>query len=150
MSDLCTINDVKKQGGIDGDLLDTKIADQISILSSEIRYIVTSDPNGTLDSYPASRCCVFGVLSWLEKNKLIRSTLRHYQEREGGDMISNEDKGADQKDIGRYIVHDSNPEKFRKWLRKLLPKPIGSHNQIAIILGRERNIYQLYLYEGQY
>lgn len=150
--DLCTIYDVKKEGGIDSDILNTKIADKISILSDELRYIVTGDANGPLDStnYAALRCCVYGVLSWLEKKKYIKSSLRHYQEREGTEMISNEDKGADQDTVGHYIVHDSYPEQYRKWLRKLMPKPIGSHNQMAIILGRQRNIYQLYLYEGQY
>jgi hypothetical protein len=130
--------------------LDTKIADKISVLSDELRYVVTGDPNGILDGFPALKCCVYGVLSWLEKKKYIQSSLRHYQERQGLDMISNEDKGADQDSVGHYIVHDSYPEQYRKWLRKLLPKIIGSHNQMAIILGRQRNIYQLYLYEGQY
>jgi hypothetical protein len=124
--DLCTVDDVINEGTIEGTALNDKIAWKIIDLSDDIRF-ESDDDTLTRANRDAKRACVFGILTWLEQKRLIASSRKAYQEREGQTMVSFEQRAGDPKDISQYAVHMSYSELFEKYMQRLVPyTPIGS------------------------
>jgi len=121
--DLCTVDDVINEGNISGTALNEKIVWKIINLSGDIK---TDTKDDTLDrsNRDARRCCVFGVLAWLEKKKMIASSRQTLQEREGNTAVVYKDE-SDVSTTAKQNV--SYLDEYKKYLARLRPMPpVGS------------------------
>lgn len=123
---LCSVQNVKSRGFIQGDFLDDTIIDWIMDMSEEIRF-ESDDQTLTSANLDAKRACIYGVLMWLEQKKLMPSSRLTYQEREGNVMVSHEQRAGDPKDISQYSGHYSYTEQYDRYMARLIPyTPVGS------------------------
>jgi hypothetical protein len=127
MDDLCTVQNVKSRGYIQGDFLDSTIADWIIDMSEEIRFESDNGDTLTSDNLDVRRACIYGVLMWLEEKRLIPSSRLTYQEHEGNISVSHEERSGDPKAISQYATHNSYAEQYKMYMARLVAyTPIGS------------------------
>lgn len=109
---LCSIDDVKNEGGLSSDANDEQIAYKIDNLSE---YLL-SEKSPTATDYDLKMCCVYGVLAWLEAKKLIPTT-RQAMSMTEGDTTQMFQQGGQTKN---YVIV-SNEENYFLYLAKILP-----------------------------
>jgi hypothetical protein len=121
--DLCDLDDIISEGLIEGTTLNETIANKISTLSDDIRFD-TDDETLTSANRNAKRACIFGVLAWLEKQKMITSSRQTVLEREGNTEIQY-NTGATE--TTQYRKSLSYIDEYYKYLYRLMPyTPVGS------------------------
>lgn len=81
MVDYCTVDDVKKEGKIEIDSMD----DSIEYKITDVSEFIDLKKKDVSEEYYLKKVCIFGVLMWLERQKLIAST-KNAQSMSEGDL----------------------------------------------------------------
>lgn len=87
VGNLCTVEQVKLEGQIKTSAYDEDIAYKITDLSEDIREIV-NDPTLTSDNKNARKCCIYGVLEWLEQKNVNINSQNVSSIKEGDKTVS--------------------------------------------------------------
>lgn len=116
MVDLCTLEDVKEEGAIEGTSYDSKIAYKITDMSEEIMEVI-GDDTLTRNNRNARKACVFGVLDWLEKKKIITTAKNVTSESEGDLSRSYSQESS----TSNGLAPTSYKDDFEKYMLRLMP-----------------------------
>lgn len=106
--DLCDVEDVLNEGNIMPESFDEQIAWKIESLSEDIKE-ETRRPNLTSENRIARKCCIYGVLAWMESAKLITTSRAPVSQSEGDVSMSfsqfNKQTYLEQSYEGKYFAY---------------------------------------------